>query len=623
MIPFEADEEDGTFTEMLKTLGHDESPERKGVFQEHASRCKDELENGDDQEDLDAEEEDGRRRVTPSHLEREFFLGSDSEQPLQEAPRSQEIDPKLEAVHAAQAFMFTKSGGTRKALVDWGPRTGHIRLWKDKYGEGWIEPEEPIENDCMHPSGMVWFYDREASENFTKKNIVDLPVKFMLYEQNFKLGAAFVTLLERPGEQQKSCSSSRPRRQRAREDLQTECRKRRRTEEIEEENEEDEIEERSEENEDEQAEMAEMENESFCDEDAGQEDQDGSQDSPRNSHAANAVYEKYDEDEEEDDNYKQELDEIPQVPQPPREPPPKRPRAGAPGSAHQNAKSMLQAEVPLAMKGLAEKETAWSPSDLSKRTLKYFVGGLSAAEHQEDWNAAAEKFMRSSLDSFSRACCSKPWFLDAEDLLKPILHSVSWELIQDCSDASECLPESLQELVEECYGRMMDGCNFDHSVRDAVHQSFGQHGKEIEAKVVTALLRTHEGAVKKATEAEGSSMRKIEAFTKSWMNLGMDRASVMLSHPEELFSEDAILELFRLLLSPTISESYTCVPRHLRSPKGRPPRNWNYIRPCVRELLKRWREAKGSSGKSQKNGDKVEKKPLPKQVMPAALKAKK
>ena len=32
--------------------------------------------------------------------------------------------------------------------------------------------------------------------------------------------------------------------------------------------------------------------------------------------------------------------------------------------------------------------------DLSKRTLKYFIGGLSAAEHQDDWNAAAEKFIR-------------------------------------------------------------------------------------------------------------------------------------------------------------------------------------------------------------------------------------
>ena len=41
--------------------------------------------------------------------------------------------------------------------------------------------------------------------------------------------------------------------------------------------------------------------------------EDGSQDSPRNSHAANAAYEKYDEDEEEDDNCKQELDEIPQA----------------------------------------------------------------------------------------------------------------------------------------------------------------------------------------------------------------------------------------------------------------------------------------------------------------------
>lgn len=82
-----------------------------------------------------------------------------------------------------------------------------------------------------------------------------------------RLGAAFVTLLERPGEQQKSCSSSLPRRQRAREELQTECRKRRRTEENEG------IEERQseEENQGELAEMAEMENESFCDEDAGQE----------------------------------------------------------------------------------------------------------------------------------------------------------------------------------------------------------------------------------------------------------------------------------------------------------------------------------------------------------------
>lgn len=50
---------------------------------------------------------------------------------------------------------------------------------------------------------------------------------------------------------------------------------------------------------------------------------------------------------------------------------------------------------------------------------------------------------------------------------------------------------------------------------------------------------------------------------------------------------------------------------------------WSSLRSPPGELLKRWREARGSGGKSQKNGDKVEKNPLPKRVMPAALKAKK
>ena len=40
--------------------------------------------------------------------------------------------------------------------------------------------------------------------------------------------------------------------------------------------------------------------------------------------------------------------------------------------------------------------------------------------------------------------------------------------LQDCSNASECCLESLQQLVEDCYGKMLDGCHFDQSVRDAV-----------------------------------------------------------------------------------------------------------------------------------------------------------
>lgn len=42
---------------------------------------------------------------------------------------------------------------------------------------------------------------------------------------------------------------------------------------------------------------------------------------------------------------------------------------------------------------------------------------------------------------------------------------------------------------------------------------------------------------------------------------------IMIKKWEELVTEDSILELFKLLLAPDISESYTCVPRKFRRTK--------------------------------------------------------
>ena len=561
--------------------------------EDHASdRSKDDAEIDDSEEGSDMGEECRRPPVCEN---REFFLGSDSET-VKEMLQEEEPDPKIEGLK--EVMELTKSGRPRKLLIDWGPRTGHIRLWKDRLGEGWIEPDEPIDDDSLHPSGWVWFYDREASESLTLKNVVNLPVKFMLYMQNFRLGAAFVTLLEEPKERREHSSPSPQRCQRAREEWREDeenCIKRRR----------------------------------IGDED-GEEVGEDEHEYPENGAFAWSPEEE-DGEAQEEHRVKQEEESL-QKAAPKQRPPHLRPVSKpvskpvrpVPGDGHENAKSLLQREVREVMKILGEQETLWSTSELAKRTVKYFDRGLNAAKDHDDWHVAAEKFMRSSLGSFSAACNSRSWFPDAEDFLKPILHNVSWELIQDCDNASECSPDLLQELVETCYEKMLDEINFDRSIRDAVRRSFGHLGKEIEGKVVTALTRTHEGAVKGAQEAAGSSMRKIEAFVKTWMNQSMDRASIMIKKWEELVTEDSILELFKLLLAPDISESYTCVPRQFRSPKGRPPRNWNYLRPCVRDLLGRWTDIKATSKKSvsapEKNGDSVDK-PLPRRAMPAALRA--
>eukprot|EP00434_Breviolum_minutum_P034906 symbB.v1.2.030900.t1/scaffold3528.1/size54678/6 len=291
--------------------------------------------------------------------------------------QEEEPDPKIEGLK--EVMELTK--------------TGHIRLWKDRLGEGWIEPDEPIDDDSLHPSGWVWFYDREASESLTLKNVVNLPVKFMLYMQNFRLGAAFVTLLEEPKERREHSSPSPQRCQRAREEWREDeenCIKRRR----------------------------------IGDED-GEEVGEDEHEYPENGAFAWSPEEE-DGEAQEEHRVKQEEESL-QKAAPKQRPPPhlrpvskpvSKPVRPVPGDGHENAKSLLQREVREVMKILGEQETLWSTSELAKRTVKYFDRGLNAAKDHDDWHVAAEKFMRSSLGSFSNACNSRSWFPDAEDFLK-------------------------------------------------------------------------------------------------------------------------------------------------------------------------------------------------------------
>ena len=75
-----------------------------------------------------------------------------------------------------------------------------------------------------------------------------------------------------------------------------------------------------------------------------------------------------------------------------------------------------------------------------------------------------------------------------------------------------------------------------------------------------------------------------EVFTQTWINRSMDRAAAMVS--QELFTETAMWELFKLLLTPELTGhgGHSCLPRRLRG--ARPPRGC--VRSCVQELLERW-----------------------------------
>eukprot|EP00435_Cladocopium_sp_Y103_P016060 s1135_g4.t1 len=211
------------------------------------------------------------------------------------------------------------------------------------------------------------------------------------------------------------------------------------------------------------------------------------------------------------------------------------------------------------------------------------------------------------------------WFnrLCKEEVLKPLLAQATWEVVQDSENAHEATEELTRELVDEAYLDMWEYQNFDVAVQDAVRRSFKDQSGAVQQKVMQALARTHQGAEKESV-VEGNLLRQIEVFTQTWVNHSMDRACSMIN--SELLDEETVVQLFRFLLHPEFSKTYSCVPAALRK-NGRPPRGWKFLRPCVQDMLQRWAEAQGAAPRargerrtSRSPGRMVRKRPMPSQL---------
>jgi len=487
----------------------------------------------------------------------------------------------------------------RRVLVDWTARTGRVCDWNADATEGWIEPDQPIRHRSIGKSGRVWFGDGDMSSHFDPFHpdfdIERLACKFLLYETESELGAAFVTFLDREG------AIPAPRKLPPLEVLAPESPSHGGSEQNGGENAEDGEEDihtfenmlREEGLEAEEFEETDEElppAEGVATAEGGVDGAVEGDDLPNDE--AEETFPVEDEGDDVDvsghdgDDGEEEME---------------------PGcSAQQIAKAFLQHEVPDAMSAFEDLETVWSLSELNKRMNKYFIGGLTAAAaERSDWKTTGRRFVEKGLGSFSKACGSRKWFSQAEEVLKPLLSRAAWELVQDCEDVATSSMDSVTSLVDQVYEEMTEYHNFDSAVHDAVQRSFGEFGETVMQKMMTALGRTHQGAEKESAQTEGASLlRKIEVFTETWVNKSMDRAAVMID--SDLLQENTIVQLFRYLLHPETSSSYSCVPMQLRR-LGRPPRGWKFLRPCVQDMLKRWAEANGEQCPRRM----VRKRPLP------------
>lgn len=255
---------------------------------------------------------------------------------------------------------------------------------------------------------------------------------------------------------------------------------------------------------------------------------------------------------------------------------------GVTTSSREDAKNFLVFLVPEIMKPHGDLEQDWSFDELCKRIIKYVEKGLAACgPERQPWDHTVKKFLDKSLQSFSAACAEKPWFLHVDSDMKQLFCDVAEKLVPPPSR------EELEALVDQEYSKITEQRVFEDTIWTALHRAFPNRSENATKKLYTALTRTYAAVSKEAKEKEqGSNMTRIKAFAKKWIQTSMGRAHGM-GMAEDL-TEPAMLELFRNLVHPEQHEKYSCIPKELLQKTGRPPRNWDFLRPTLREMIGAW-----------------------------------
>jgi len=100
-----------------------------------------------------------------------------------------------------------------------------------------------------------------------------------------------------------------------------------------------------------------------------------------------------------------------------------------------------------------------------------------------------------------------------------------------------------------------------------------------------------------------TDQRRIEAFTRRWLDDAISRAWASLEQSQEGLSEAVLIDLLKALIIPFgFEDPFSCLPGTLIERLGRPPSDWAFIRIVVRDLFRSW------NGGAQANSKKRRKK---------------
>jgi len=238
----------------------------------------------------------------------------------------------------------------------------------------------------------------------------------------------------------------------------------------------------------------------------------------------------------------------------------------------------------------------WSVEEISKRIVKHVYKATSDPELLSlSLQEACKEMVSRAFHGYSSACGDCGWFFDIE--LVPAFHGAAMELFQ--AAGHRVSPDQVYEVISAEYEDALDRRMLDKALWEVTEAVFSED--KVKSKVFSALSRAYWPALdeiladgnlqREFTHGldEQTELRRVENFTRKWLEDGIGRAWASIEHSQAGLNENTLRQLLKHLIAPFGEEHpYSCLPGAFIDRLGRPPTDWVFTRQCITELFRNW-----------------------------------
>jgi len=250
-------------------------------------------------------------------------------------------------------------------------------------------------------------------------------------------------------------------------------------------------------------------------------------------------------------------------------------------------------------------EEKWSPSEMVKRIVGYIYKAAKNPDLQQktNWQEVSTQIVATAMGSYTAACGERPWFYQLG--LGHAFTSAVWELLQATGRPPVHFAD-VQDFVMQEFESHLDKSLLTKAMWEAIQATFSDD--IVRGKVYKAVCNTYYTVLDELLEDSRplDEARKVERFTKRWIESAMQRAWSSVENSETVLTPGNISRLFQNLIAPFgEAHEYSCIPIMFIENIGRPPRNWKFLRLTVEQLFRSWKEAAANPGPPSKRQKKA------------------